>query len=120
MAVGAAQSVLIVEDSWLLAAEVQQWLEDDGVEVVGLASNADEALDVVDRTQPGFALVDFNLGGELAGPLIEKLLLREMAVVVVTGYSDVGATAANVAAVLRKPCKKRDVMDALRAAGLRT
>ena len=111
------QSVLIVEDSWLLAEQVESWLSDDGVAITGKAATTNDALLLAQSERPGFALVDLNLGGELADGLIEKLVSRGIKIVVVTGYSN-AAPLQGVAAVLQKPCTKEAVLDALRAAGL--
>ena len=112
-----AQSVLIVEDSWLLAEQVESWLSDDGIAIAGKASSPSEALSLARAGQPGFAIVDLNLGGESAFGLIENLRSQRIKVVVVTGYSNI-APREGVAAVLQKPCTKEALVGALRAAGL--
>ena len=65
-----------------------------------------------------FALVDYNLGGFLATSLIDSLIERDVSVLVLTGYSDLGKAGERVQAVLHKPCDKQRVIAALRAAGL--
>ncbi|MGD9968165.1 MAG: response regulator [Hyphomonadaceae bacterium] len=112
-----AQRVLIVEDSWLLSVQVETWLDEDGVACAGVAANVRDALDLADSAQPGFALVDFNLGGQPADALIADLTGRGIKVIVVTGYSDIGDVP-GVCCVLHKPCTKHQILSALYAAGL--
>jgi ActR/RegA family two-component response regulator len=112
-----SQSVLVVEDNWLLAAQTESWLEEDGIACAGTAANVAVALDLVSRQQPGFALVDLNLGSERSEELIAKLLAEGTKVIVMTGYSDAGVID-GISSVLYKPCTKEEMMAALLAAGL--
>lgn len=118
MTAEANQTVLVVEDSWLLAAEVEFWLQKEGLTVAGPAANVSDALRIMERDQPKYALVDFNLGGEMSDGLIDRLRERDISVIVVTGYSDVSRIPDDVVTVLQKPCSKDQVMRALSAAGL--
>lgn len=110
-------SVLIVEDNWLLAVQTETWLQEDGIACVGTASNVQDALDLAAAHQPRFALVDFNLGGELADELIAKLVANGARVIVMTGYTDIGAVR-GISGTLHKPCTKNQVITALIQAGL--
>lgn len=59
--------VLITEDNWLVAGEWQAALEDAGYEVVGLASSAEEALEICRRETPDLILMDIRLLGDRDG-----------------------------------------------------
>jgi len=59
--------VLITEDNWLVAGEWQAALEDAGYEVVGLASSAQEALEICSRETPDLILMDIRLLGDRDG-----------------------------------------------------
>jgi ActR/RegA family two-component response regulator len=109
--------VLVVEDSWLLATELESWLREEGLAVAGPAGSVAEAMRIADLERPQFALVDFNLGGEMSGGLIEYLKEFDISVVIVTGYSDHGGID-DEATVLQKPCSKALIMQALETAGL--
>jgi len=111
-------TVLIVEDDWLLAAQLDAWLEEEGLTPIGSAASVEEALKLADGERPTFALVDVNLNGVLAWPLMDELRRRGVMVIVTTGYSHV-AEGESVCAVLEKPYGKDDVMRALRHAGLK-
>lgn len=111
------QSVLIVEDSWFLAMEVEAWLQEDGVGIAGIAGNSARALELAEVAAPDFAVVDFNLGGEFADGLIRRLRELGAKVIVVTGYSNLRSVE-GAAAVVQKPCTKAQMLDALHYAGL--
>jgi DNA-binding NarL/FixJ family response regulator len=53
---------LIVDDSPQFLAAARPLLENEGVEVVGVASNPTEAVREVERLRPAVVLVDIDLG----------------------------------------------------------
>ncbi len=56
-------SVLIVEDEWLVANEIEYELEKAGYEVVGIAISADEAVGLAGTHRPDLVLMDIRLRG---------------------------------------------------------
>jgi DNA-binding NtrC family response regulator len=78
--------VLVVEDDWFLADITSQSLEDAGATVIGPASDIPTALALLDDTSVDLAVLDFDLKGKPALPLIEELLERGVKVAVITGY----------------------------------
>lgn len=58
---GAALRVVIAEDSLLLRAAMARLLEDAGVEVVGLAGDADDLLRKVRAHEPDVAIIDIRM-----------------------------------------------------------
>jgi DNA-binding NarL/FixJ family response regulator len=58
---GAALRVVIAEDSLLLRAAMARLLEDAGVEVVGLAGDADDLLRKVRAHKPDVAIIDIRM-----------------------------------------------------------
>lgn len=83
--------ILVVEDEYLLAADVARLLEQDGAEVVGPFPTVGQALShLAKEDMPDFALLDVNLRGELVFPVAELLLSQEVPFLFVTGY-DSGA-----------------------------
>jgi len=60
-ACGAALRVVIAEDSLLLRAAMARLLEDAGVEVVGLAGDADDLLRKVRAHKPDVAIIDIRM-----------------------------------------------------------
>jgi DNA-binding NarL/FixJ family response regulator len=64
---------LIVDDNAEFLAAASRLLEGDGIAVVGVASNAAEALRLVDEHDPDVVLVDVYLGDESGFDLAERL-----------------------------------------------
>jgi ActR/RegA family two-component response regulator len=116
--IGLPPSVLIVEDNRMLAAQVETWIEEEGFDVAGQAYTVGAAIRLVESRRPALAMVDMNLGGEFAHPVIARLAERRARVIIMTGYSDVCEIGASIAAVIRKPFTRHDVVAALRLAGL--
>jgi CheY-like chemotaxis protein len=65
-------SILVVEDEFLIAIELQSILEDAGATVIGPASSIEEALPLV-SPELSCALLDLRLGQTLVTPVAEKL-----------------------------------------------
>lgn len=83
--------ILVVEDEYLLAADVARLLEQSGAEVIGPFPTVDQALsDLANGPLPDFALLDVNLRGVLVFPVAELLLSAGVPFLFVTGY-DSGA-----------------------------
>ena len=81
--------VLIVEDEYMLAQDLRHELEDVGTVVIGPAPSIGKALDLISAEQGiDVAVVDVNLGGEMAYPVADALLARRIPFVFTTGYED--------------------------------
>lgn len=59
--------VLIVEDDFLIALELEHRLLDAGFEVVGTAMTADEAIGLAKSEKPDLAIMDIRLAGRRDG-----------------------------------------------------
>ena len=55
---------LIVDDSARFANDARELLEEEGINVLALAADGEEALRVARDVRPDLALVDIDLGGE--------------------------------------------------------
>jgi DNA-binding NarL/FixJ family response regulator len=55
---------LIVDDSSRFANDARELLEEEGIDVLALAADGEEALRVAREMRPDLALVDIDLGGE--------------------------------------------------------
>lgn len=62
-----AARILIVEDEYLIALEIENRLVDAGFEVVGIAMTADEAISIAGSTNPDLAITDIRLAGRRDG-----------------------------------------------------
>lgn len=98
----AGLKVLIVEDSLLLALELEAGLEDAGVEVVGCAAELSEALSMVEMDFD-VAVLDADLNGQSVAPVAEILRTMGRPFVFATGYADKAAPMGFDAPIVRKP-----------------
>ncbi|GGE53742.1 hypothetical protein GCM10007276_33500 [Agaricicola taiwanensis] len=78
--------VLVVEDEYILACELQQHLEGAGAEVVGPAATVDAALSLLAVHAVDRAIVDIRLGRDMAYPVADELRARGIPFVFFTGY----------------------------------
>ena len=79
--------VLVVEDEYLLAEDLREELIEGGAAVIGPAQTVARALELV--ASPGrldAAVLDINLGGELAYPVADALAERGVPFLFTTGY----------------------------------
>ena len=72
------KSVLVVEDNFLIAGDLQLTLEAEGWKVLGPAATVRSALQLLQKELPSVALLDFNLGNEYATPV--AVALKELGV----------------------------------------
>jgi DNA-binding LytR/AlgR family response regulator len=79
--------ILIVEDEFLLAMELEMLLQQRGCMVLGPVSSVGQALAALDGEQPDVAFLDVNLKGERATPIAAALQARRVPFVLITGYS---------------------------------
>ena len=63
----AADRILIAEDDFLVASEMEAALAQAGFEVIGIASSADQALDLAAAERPALVVMDVRLNGTRDG-----------------------------------------------------
>ncbi|MBF0316850.1 MAG: response regulator [Nitrospirae bacterium] len=59
--------ILIVEDEWVIANDIEIRLQEMGYEVVGIVSTAVKAIARADQLRPDLVLMDIKLDGEMDG-----------------------------------------------------
>jgi DNA-binding response OmpR family regulator len=79
-------SVFLVEDEFLLAAVLQRDLEQRGFRVFGPYSTLEAAQAAVGAESYDVAIMDINLHGQLAFPVVDELLKRDVPLIMLTGY----------------------------------
>jgi CheY-like chemotaxis protein len=115
--------VLVVEDEFLVAMELEGVLEQEGCDVLKPASTVSQALAVLEDERPEVVVLDVNLRGTRATPVAAALQDRGVPFVLITGYSDLQLNEPELrdAPRLSKPVSHRDltcaVAKALTAAG---
>ena len=82
------QRILIVEDTYLLAEELTEALERQGVNVVGPISTVYDAQRLATETSKlDAAVLDTNLRGEMIWPVADTLALQQVRLVFATAYA---------------------------------
>jgi two-component system, response regulator PdtaR len=56
--------ILIVEDDFVVADEIERALSDAGFDVIGVGASAEEAMEVAESQKPALAVMDVRLAGE--------------------------------------------------------
>ena len=106
--------VLVIEDVWIVAQSYVALLENLGVIVSGPAGTVADAIRLIESEPIDAALVDMNLHGEMAYDVVDALMSRGVAVVVVTGYDVVPELSSKVSAFLSKPIRAEALISAFR------
>ena len=81
-------TVLLVEDSMIIALDAEDCLKELGVENVRVESSVAAALDALARTEPELAILDYNLGKENSEPVALKLKELGVPFWLATGYGE--------------------------------
>ncbi|MDN5787609.1 response regulator [Pseudorhodobacter sp.] len=68
------KKILVVEDEWLIAMDIERMLEEHGFGVVGPARNVAIALELIQSNEIDAAFLDINLGAEESFPIAERLV----------------------------------------------
>lgn len=82
----ASQRIMVVEDIYFLAMEVEAVLEKAGAKVVGPFATSAAALDSLKQRAPDFAVLDVNLGEGNSFDLARDLQTRGVPFLFFTGY----------------------------------
>jgi PAS domain S-box-containing protein len=109
---GPRRRVLLVEDETLIAMMMEGLLRDLDLEVVGPFGTVGDALEAVRHEPIDAALLDVNLGGEMAYPIAQLLLAKKVPFVFMTGYgSETIAMPFSNVRVFQKPLEREILRD---------
>lgn len=108
--------VLIVEDEALVAAMLEDMLNELGATVVGPAATVSAGLILAQAGEIDAAVLDVNVRGNRIDPIVEVLRMRSVPLVFATGYGQLASDLAQSAPVLEKPYTKERLVAALRSA----
>jgi DNA-binding response OmpR family regulator len=78
--------LLVVEDDYLVAADMCSALMRRGAIILGPASNLRRSRELLRQQRPDCALLDLNLNGTLAFELAEEFRRESIATIFTTGY----------------------------------
>jgi len=108
-------NILIVEDEFINAEFVAQFLASHNHNVVGIATNAKEAIQYVNQTPIDFAFMDININGQTDGIALSKQLNEKypIPIIYMSAFGDsitireAGET--NIYGFLVKPFDDKDI-----------
>jgi two-component system, response regulator PdtaR len=108
--------ILIVEDEFLIALELESLLQDAGHNVVGIAASSDEAVALGRELSPDLAFVDIHLADGLTGIDVARELSDQHGVTVLfmtANAKRIPEDFAGARGVIAKPYTERGVKEAL-------
>jgi CheY-like chemotaxis protein len=109
------KSILLVEDEFLLAIQLEELLRSLGGIVRGPFGKLDDALEAARRDDFDLAILDINLSGTMVYPLADTLRDRGVPFVFLSGYSGSNLPERFRAVTrLNKPCDPAMLIAALR------
>lgn len=82
--------VLVVEDQFLIAMDVETMLVAAGAARVEICATLDEALARLETSRPDVAVLDVQLGSQTSEPLARRLMERAIPFAFASGFSDPG------------------------------
>lgn len=80
--------LLIVEDDVMLGLDLAQSLQSAGHKVMGPARSVADAMALLERHTPSFAILDIDLGGETSEPIARYLQEQRVPIVSISGYAE--------------------------------
>ena len=106
--------ILVVEDEFLVALELESMLQELGGDVIGPLGSLDQAVAIAREEALDLALLDVNVGGRLITPVADALAARGIPFAFCTGYDAAGLPDRHAAApILTKPCQLRELRSTL-------
>lgn len=111
--------ILVLEDEYVIASEMEHWLRTDGADVEGPWPSVEQALAALDRSENKVdaGVLDINLGrGRTAYPVAERLDSLGVPYLFATGNTlEVDSPAFQGHPALEKPISARVLLRAVRA-----
>ncbi len=107
--------ILIAEDEYLLAIDLQCELEDAGAVVVGPVADLSGAIALINEGRRiDAAILDANLGGEMVFPAADLLIERSVPIIFTTGYDASGIPSRfNAVARCEKPVNIKKIVEVI-------
>jgi two-component system, response regulator PdtaR len=118
----AAERILLIEDDYLVATQVEAALIEAGFEIAGVASSADEAIELAASRRPLLCVMDIRLAGARDGieAAIEIFKAHGIRCIFATAHADpearMRATKAAPLGWLQKPFSMTSIVAAVRGA----
>jgi CheY-like chemotaxis protein len=114
---------LVVEDEFMIAMLIEDYLSELGHEMAWQTDNIPEALQIIENNDDiDGAILDMNLRGETVRPIAEELRTKQIPFCFMTGYGAGAATSHPDVPIISKPFDMavlRDTISILMAGGQR-
>jgi diguanylate cyclase (GGDEF)-like protein len=83
--------ILLVEDEGIVAQDLQETLDRQGYQVIGVASEGVQAVCMAEELQPNLIVMDVGLQGEIDGIQAARMILERfhLPVIFLTGHRDI-------------------------------
>jgi len=105
---------LVVEDEFMIAMLIEDYLSELGHEMAWQTDNIPEALQIIaDNDDIDGAILDMNLRGETVRPIAEELRGRQIPFCFMTGYGAGAASSHPDVPVISKPFDMAALRDAI-------
>lgn len=107
--------VIVIDDERLARADLIKMLEKDpAIQVIGEASNADEGIDLIEKTNPDLVFLDVQMPGKTGFDMLEELS-EAPEVIFVTAYDEYALRAFEFSALdyLMKPVEQDRLTEAI-------
>ena len=109
------KTILIVEDEFIVADDLQLTLQNAGYEITGIADNVETAREIIGRLKPSMVLLDIHLKGKVNGiQLAMELAEKAIAFVFISANSNQTileqAKSTNPYGFLVKPFREKDLL----------
>lgn len=109
----AGYRLLLIEDEEIIASLLEEYLDQAGAMVIGIAMTVDEAVSMLAGLRPDGVLLDLNLNGMNVNPLLFRLRETGTPFVVTTGYEREDLKATFPEEVVMKPYDRCEVLGAV-------
>ena len=108
------KSVLLVEDSLIIALDAEDILDRFGADV-STASTTEAAHDILDRDKPDFAILDINLGDQTSFGIADRLVEMGIPFFFASGYGEQASLpmALRSSTVVQKPYTTHNIANAI-------
>lgn len=84
------KKILIVEDEIIVALEIKHRLTKLNYQVVGIASNSEKALEIINNNKPDLILMDLKLKGKENGLVLAEKIYKDFLIpsIFITAFFD--------------------------------
>ena len=115
-----ALKVLIVEDDFSFAIDLQMLVEELGYQCMGIIDNGEKAYELINKRPPDAILMDIDLKGQMTGiELAEKVQKKNIPILFITSYKDentfMRAKSLKMIGFLVKPLNNLTLLSAINA-----